>query len=158
VRAPRVPLNDRTRVRLGISPDQVVRTNYLGLTGAGVEVNLNDSGVDTTQPDLAGRVTSTDPLALQDNDGHGTHVAGTIAGDGSQSGTVADAVGSPPGANYRGMAPAANLFVLPVDLVTGPLISDGYLQETAARTRTLNSTNALISNNSWGYIGVNSYN
>src|SRR2546421_1080564 len=44
------------------------------------------------------------------------------------------------------MAHEAKLFVNQIDLVSGPLISDTYLQEAAALT------NAFISNNSWGYI------
>ncbi|MHB8522661.1 MAG: S8 family serine peptidase, partial [Limisphaerales bacterium] len=150
-RAPRVLLNDLTRVRLGVAADPTTN-NYLGLTGVGVVVAVNDAGVDHTHPDLTGRVFAVDPNALGDVSGHGTHVAGIIAGNGSQSASVTtNAIGSVTNANFRGEAPGARLFAQSVDLANGPLISDAYLQETAART------NALISNNSWGYLGVNTY-
>jgi len=55
-----------------------------GNKGTGVKVAVIDSGVDYNHPDLAGRVvggydfvnSDTDPL---DDNGHGTHVAGTVA-------------------------------------------------------------------------------
>ena len=43
------------------------------------------------------------------------------------------------------MAPAASLFVLPIDLRAGPLVSDTFLQQTAASNHfiTLGRTNAI---------------
>ncbi|MDB6130953.1 MAG: peptidase, partial [Verrucomicrobiales bacterium] len=145
----RVLMNDLSRVVLGISEDTITLTNYLGLTGTNVLINVNDTGVDASHPDLSGRVTADVASNLTDNDGHGTHVAGIIASSGEHSPT--NVVGSVEGANFRGKAPGAKLFVMGVDLVGGPLLSDTYLQETAA------SANALISNNSWGYVGANDY-
>ena len=118
-------------------------------------VNVNDTGVDVTHPDLAGRVTG----LSTDLDGHGTHVAGVIAGNGARSSTVTNVPGSAPGANFRGMAPNARLYVLQSDPATGPLISDSDLQETAA-TNSLGTQpgKTLISNNGWGYSGVHDYN
>ncbi len=98
-----------------------------------------------------------------DPNGHGTHVAGIIASSGGQSSTVTNA-SSPSGpyagtnTQFRGKAPAANLFVQPVGMMTGPFTagstliwpSDGDLQQGAART------NAFISNNSWNYVGTDS--
>lgn len=156
-------LNDLTRERLGISSGTNVPgtfTNTLGLTGTNVYVNLNDTGVDATHPDLQGRVTADVPSTLIDLEGHGTHTAGTIAGSGKMSSTVSNAPGSAlPGADFRGMAPEAELFVLPIDLNTGPLLSDSYLQTTAATNYyiTRGGTNLPISNNSWGYVGVYEY-
>jgi hypothetical protein len=89
--------------------------------------------------------------------GHGTHVAGILAGDGKMSTTVTNAQGSVllngkgTNAQFRGKAPAAKLFVQPVDLLSGPLVTDSFLQENASKT------NALISNNSWTYRGNNTY-
>ena len=144
----RVMLNDLSRVRLGVAPDTLATTtNYLGLTGSNVLVSVNDSGVDSTHPDLAGRVLG----ASIDLEGHGTHVAGIIASSGTNSPPGTNASGSINGASFRGMAPSARIFAQPLDILGGPVLSDSYFQETAART------NAFISNNSWGYVGSDSY-
>ena len=91
-----------------------VREN-LGLDGAGVGVAIIDSGVTSGHDDLGGgRVVhfadfvDFQPLA-SDEYGHGTHVAGIIAGSGYDSNGA-----------RRGVAPAANLVVLKV------LDADGY--------------------------------
>jgi subtilisin family serine protease len=75
-----------------------IRDHY---TGEGVVAGILDTGIDATHPDLAGKVIyfknftpdgpRTEP---SDGHGHGTHVAGTIAG-GNASGT---AIGVAPGA------------------------------------------------------------
>lgn len=75
-----------------------------GLTGAGVTVAVLDSGI-APHPDLGDRVLArvdmvspTGQVVPGDPYGHGTHVAGIIAGDGSRSGGF-----------YRGIAPGAGL-------------------------------------------------
>ncbi|MCC7374113.1 MAG: S8 family serine peptidase [Verrucomicrobiales bacterium] len=157
-------LNDLTRVRLGISSATNVPgafSNRFNLTGTNVVFNLNDSGVDATHPDLLGRVTADFPTTLIDFDGHGTHTAGTIIGSGSMSATISNAPGSTlPGADFRGIAPEAEIFALPIDLLTGPLLSDAYLQERAATNYYVErgQTNFPISNNSWEYSGDTTYN
>ena len=142
--SPRQLANDLTRARVKVSTNSVTGNNYLNLSGKNVTVDMNDTGVDSTHPDLINRMFSFNAASLFDANGHGTHVAGIIVGDGSMSTTVTNAAGSiNPGTTnqYRGKAPAANLFVMPIDDV----FSDFQLQSAAART------NALISNNSWGY-------
>lgn len=151
VQRQRVLANDLTRPLVGVSLDSTNTTNYLGLTGTNVLINLNDSGVDAEHPDLKDRVLSVNSAYLTDVEGHGTHVAGIIASSGESSSTVTNAVGSLTNASFQGMAPMSKLFVLPVDILSGPLASDAYLQETAART------NAFISNNSWNYDGSAEY-
>ncbi len=144
--AKRVSTTDLSRVRIGINSDTLsgVTNNWLGLTGSGVTVNVADTGVDASHLDFSGRVTG---LAggLTDTNGHGTHVAGIIAGNGSRSSTVIKASGSVTNANFRGMAPAANIFSIGHDF--GPLgsFSDTISQEAIAQRK------ILISNNSWGF-------
>lgn len=155
---PRILANDLTRVALNISTNTQAApdgTNYLGLTGSGILVGVNDTGVDVTHPDLGGRVTADVPATLVDLDGHGTHVAGTIASSGVNSPMLSSstiALGSVDDADFRGMAPEALIFAQPIDLLAGPIVSDRYLQENAAKT------NALVSNNSWGYTFLSDYN
>jgi subtilisin family serine protease len=93
-----------------------------GLTGAGVKVAIVDSGIDTDHPDFAGRLvgqqcfcsgddgatgccpngleTESGDGAAEDGNGHGTNVAGILAG----GGTVA----------LRGAAPGAEIVAVRV--------------------------------------------
>ena len=48
----RVLANDLSRARIAVAANTVTPDNYLGLTGTNVLVNVNDSGVDTNQPDF----------------------------------------------------------------------------------------------------------
>lgn len=66
-------------------------------TGSNVVVAILDTGIDTEHPDLAGRVIggrnftsdyNANPNIFKDNQGHGTHCAGTIAAIGNQKGVV----------------------------------------------------------------------
>ncbi|HZT21808.1 MAG TPA: LamG-like jellyroll fold domain-containing protein [Verrucomicrobiae bacterium] len=140
----KISANDLSRATVGVAADTQTPTNYLNLTGKNVLVAVDDTGIDATHPDLAGRVLGLNASDLVDTDGHGTHVAGTIAGDGTKSTTVTNAEGSiMPATNgqFRGMAPKAMLFSVNRN---NP---DAVLQSLAAET------NALISNNSWDYGG-----
>jgi subtilisin family serine protease/subtilisin-like proprotein convertase family protein len=148
---PRALANDLARTRLRVATNSLGTTlNFRGLTGEGVLVNVNDTGVEEIHPDLSGRVFG---VAITDDEGHGTHVAGTIASSGANSPQIppSKVPGSATNANFRGMAPGASIFALPLD-IAGPIVGDSYFQENAA------ATNALISNNSWGYLGSRSYN
>ncbi len=159
----RVLANDLARVTLGVSTDTVTSTNYMNLTGKNVMVEMNDSGVDAAHPDLTmARVFGDAASSLVDTNGHGTHVAGIIAGDGTVSdtidgnsnslpqGSVLDSVSG--NTDFRGKAPLAKLYsVGGVEGDDTNVITDAYLQEQPALT------NALISNNSWVYDGNNVY-
>jgi subtilisin-like proprotein convertase family protein len=150
----RVAANDLSRVTLGVSPDTTSGStnDWLGLTGLNVLVAVNDTGIDATHPDFTATGTAAGgpagptrviPNDSTDTDGHGTHVAGIIAGNGAMSinptnvGSLAS--GSVTNADFRGKAPLATLFSMNMNR------SDQNLQEAAAQT------NALISNNSWDY-------
>ncbi|MFE8950261.1 S8 family serine peptidase [Streptomyces sp. NPDC007856] len=60
-----------------------------GYTGKGVDVAVLDTGIDTQHPDLTGQVASSESFVpgedIEDHNGHGTHVASTIAGTGAAS-------------------------------------------------------------------------
>lgn len=158
--------NDLTAYALGSTTLPDNSDSFENLNGSNVLVNINDSGVDASHPDLTGRVFTlpTETNILTDPDGHGTHVAGSIAGNGSQSETINQPPNGPPSgsvtnANFKGKAPKASLYVLPVDLVTGPASGDAFLQETAASAPQRFNTpeDVLISNNSWGYGGLDAF-
>ncbi|WP_227353713.1 S8 family serine peptidase [Haladaptatus salinisoli] len=73
-----------------------------GVSGKNVTVAVLDTGINQSHPDLRGSVIEekdfTGRNITYDTDGHGTHVAGIIAGDGTAS-----------GGDYVGMAPNASL-------------------------------------------------
>ena len=73
--------------------------------GAGVNVAVIDTGIDYTHPDLHGRVVGgkncSSGSSYKDGNGHGTHVAGTIAADDNAIGVV-------------GVAPQASLWAVRV--------------------------------------------
>jgi serine protease AprX len=86
---------------------------HLGVTGAGVGVATIDSGVNPWHEDLQGRIVHfADFVNAQaqpyDDYGHGTHVAGIIAGGGQNSNGA-----------RRGVAPGAHLVVLKALDTTG---------------------------------------
>jgi serine protease AprX len=88
-------------------------SEHLGLDGSGVGVATIDSGVNEWHEDLEGRVVHfADFVNAQssayDDYGHGTHVAGIIAGNGRDSNGA-----------RRGVAPGAHLVVLKALDVTG---------------------------------------
>ncbi|MFC8228771.1 S8 family serine peptidase [Streptomyces sp. NPDC057287] len=75
-----------------------------GFDGKGTTVAVLDTGIDATHPDVKDRITQSRSFVpgeeVDDANGHGTHVASTIAGSGAAS----------DGAN-KGVAPAADLIV-----------------------------------------------
>ena len=131
--------NDRARELMRI--DRPNPGPVLGLDGAGQLVGVADTGLDQAHPDFANRIAGLVALGRvndpSDPDGHGTHVAGSIAGDGAAS-----------TGKIRGAAPAAQLFFqsimdaagqlggLPIDL--NDLFDEAY------------QAGARIHNNSWG--------
>lgn len=74
----------------------------LGFDGSGITIAIVDTGIDDSHPDLNGKVTAAKSFVqgedTQDYDGHGTHIAGIVAGTGAAS-----------SGNYKGIAPGATL-------------------------------------------------
>jgi hypothetical protein len=107
VAAPRLEdQNDGAQAAAGVAP---LRTAPYGLSGAGVNVLVYDSGrIDPNHPDFAGRIVSQDASNVRR---HSTHVGGTVGGDGSNS-NGNDSAGNANGGTagqWAGMAPATGL-------------------------------------------------
>ncbi len=134
--------NDLARRLLGI--DAVLNhhlAEVLTETGDGQLVAIADTGLDVNHPDFQGRIQTViargRPNDPSDPHGHGTHVTGSVLGDGAAS-----------GGKIRGSAPKAKLIFqslldsqgslggLPLDL--GDLFQEAY------------DAGARIHNNSWG--------
>lgn len=100
---------------------------WTGSTGLGVNVAVIDTGIDADHPDLADNIAGgvnyvskpwwkpADPSKWDDDDGHGTHVAGIIAALDNGIGVV-------------GVAPEASLYALKVLDKTG----SGYVSDIVA--------------------------
>ncbi|MFS0694828.1 S8 family serine peptidase [Streptomyces nitrosporeus] len=82
-----------------------------GFDGEGTKVAVLDTGIDIDHPDVKDRIVAARSFVpgeeVDDKNGHGTHVASTIAGSGAAS-----------GGDNKGVAPAA-------DLMVGKVLSDG---------------------------------
>ena len=168
---PRRLANDLTRPRLGVEAytvqtnaagavTNVLNEDHLDLTGRRIYVNVNDTGVDDSHAAFGNRIKGP---ATSDSNGHGTFVAGIIAGDGSGSDTIK--TNPPPGSlkdpDFKGMAPAAKLHVLrSKDRNVNNHVSDRWLQTESADYHFFQSPRQrypLISNNSWEYDEENDY-
>jgi subtilisin family serine protease len=97
-------LDGRVRATLDRSVPQIggPAARARGLDGEGVTVAVLDTGIDDQNPDVAGRVAAQADFVQEgdtdDHNGHGTHVASTVAGTGANS-----------GGTYAGVAPGSTL-------------------------------------------------
>jgi hypothetical protein len=147
----RVPLNDVGRRFQGVN----LTYDRHGLNGTGIVVGISDSGIDfthpafddtgTSSPNFDGRIVGYFKYAgsYGDSDGHGTHTAGSVAGDGDLSDTANNSGAAAPG-QFRGMAPAAKLVETEI-FDGGTPGDDGVFADQQAY-------GATVSSNSWGYV------
>ncbi|HVM06405.1 MAG TPA: S8 family serine peptidase [Acidimicrobiales bacterium] len=136
------------------APNTLPNTGYaanltaLGVNGNGVTVAVCDTGIDTNDPmtvhaDLAGRLafvvdSAGAAVVGADTDGHGTHVAGIVAGDGDSSDV--DPQGFLLG---QGVAPSADVGLIALGGTVAARVQQAALQ------------GADVMNNSWAMNGPN---
>ncbi len=137
--------------RTGIQSGAFFVRNMLGINGAGIGVALLDSGVapnsetpvtffkDFLVPDAAHRYLDKQCAQPCDPNGHGTHVAGTIAGNGVNS-----------GGEKSGMAPGASLIALRVLGADGTGSIDGVLKALEWIRKHAKEQNIRVVNLSFG--------
>ncbi|MEM7066793.1 MAG: S8 family serine peptidase [Cyanobacteria bacterium P01_B01_bin.77] len=132
-------------VATGVIKADVLQNDF-GLDGAGQIVAVADTGLDTGEEttvsdDFKDRIIALQdfgrPGKTDDPDGHGTHVAGSVLGNGSNS-----------NGNIRGIAPSAELvFQSVLDSNDGL----GGLNDLENVFQQAFNAGARIHNNSWGY-------
>lgn len=134
--------NDIARQLIGIetsSPGNLV----ISETGLGEIIGVADTGIDLEHPDLKSNIIDAVSWGRKENNdtsdahGHGTHVTGSIVGDGTAS-----------GGKIKGMAPGAKVFFQSLLNDKGLLANfDLKLQELFMEAY---NHGARIHNNSWG--------
>lgn len=133
--------NDIARQLMGVDAAAASGGTVISQTGEGEIVAVADTGIDLNHPDFQGRVVGVEALGRpndpSDLHGHGTHVAGSILGDGSASGQ-----------QIQGTAPGAKLYFQSVMDASGQL--SGLPLHLASLFGTAYQAGARIHNNSWG--------
>jgi subtilisin family serine protease len=125
-----------------------VEDKTIGLTGDGEIVGVADTGIDKDHPDFVGRIAGVSawgrPGDTSDPEGHGTHVCGCVAGDGSGS-----------DGEVMGAAPEAKLFVQSILDSAGNL--GGLPKNIGDLLKEAYDNGVRIHNNSWGAFTFASY-
>ncbi len=133
--------NDVARVLIGIDSGQNPSvSSHISQKGEGQIIGVADSGIDKDHPDFKGKISGIVALGRpgdsSDFHGHGSHVAGSIAGNGASSQGL-----------IRGMAPEAGIFFQSIMDAEGGLrglpLNLGDLYEQAYQA------GARVHNNSW---------
>ncbi|WP_305064394.1 S8 family serine peptidase [Methanococcoides sp.] len=154
-----VVLNDVAAGILNVSTVQ----NTHGLTGSGQIIAVADTGLDTgfndasMHDDLEGRIDTLDAwweeyndTGAEDNHGHGTHVAGSVLGNGNLSAGL-----------YSGMAPEARLVFQALQYDgTNPKLTSGRLHiptNLYSLFQQAYDAGAKVHSNSWGSNNSNQY-
>jgi len=136
--------------RMNVTPVWPSGTSGLGLTGKGQVVAVCDTGLDTgntstLHEDVRGRVTRTYCYGRSNNwsdpDGHGTHVVGSVVGNGTKSSGTFKGVAYEASLILQSHMTSAGGICLPSDLKT--LFKTAY--DTVSGT-----AGARIHSNSWG--------
>jgi subtilisin family serine protease/Tol biopolymer transport system component len=115
----KVWLDEQVEATLDVSAPMVgaPAARAAGYDGTGLTVAVLDTGIDVTHPDFTGRIAGAETFlptgTAVDGHGHGTHVAGIIAGSGAAS-----------GGTYAGMAPGA-------ELLSGKVLGDNGSGQTS---------------------------
>lgn len=140
--------HDRIRPLVGVHRDAAMPT-ALVYHGEDEVVGIADTGIDVTHLDFAGRIVAAiargRPGDASDPNGHGTHVAGTIAGDGAASTGL-----------LAGIAPKARIFFQSVLDGQGGLGGlPGQLEELFQEAY---DAGVRVHNNSWGAFLHSRYN
>lgn len=145
-------LNDQARTIMQVEPVWDERHFF----GTGQVVAIADSGLDTgdpatISPDFAGRILSTyaqvDGETWDDNFGHGTHVAGSLAGAGVQSGAAVESQSY--AGSFAGVAPEANLVIQAFEVTDGGEIM-GLDDDFYTLFAQAYADGARLHSNSWG--------
>ncbi len=134
----------------------------IGLYGSGEIVGVCDTGLDTgslttVSADFAGRIFKTYALGRKnkwdDADGHGTHVCGSVLGNGSLSGS--NPATHSYTTSFAGVAPEAQIVMQSVLTSSGGL--GGFPSNLGNLFQSPYDDGARVHTNSWGYVTSNNY-
>ena len=130
----------RKLLHIDLDEDQSFVLNKLP-TGRGEIVGVADTGIDTDHPDLKGNILKTTAWGRKNNtsdpNGHGTHVSGSIAGNGTAS-----------DGKIKGIAPEARLFFQSLLDEDGGI--SGLPHDLSILFQEAYDAGVRIHNNSWG--------